>query len=388
MQGDCVDTDRHEATDRRRVLIVTDSLAWGGMERQLALLAKALQTTCAVRAFSLRDGPYAAILRATGVELSIMPREFTFDARPAILLGKTIRDWRPTVVHTYGYMSTAMSLLPCRFAGIPIVDGQIRQGAALPERRWLRRAMIARADVVIANSQAGLEAWAVDRRRGRVVHNAFDPDRWELCVGEPHGERPTTVVMTARMHRAKDYRCLLDAARVLSAEDPGGWRFLAVGSGEERPALLSEYRDLRESGVAAFPNADIEVLPFVCEAHIGVLLTNAAFHAEGLSNSIMEYMACGLPVVCTDIGGNRELVVEGETGLFVPPADVESVVRQLRFLRDDPVAASCMGRAGRERIAAMFTVNALVSETIAAYDLATEGHRTGATRNRQRGGPS
>jgi len=379
MQGDFVGTDAREAPDCRRALLVTESLAWGGMERQLALLAKALPASSwAVRVFSLREGPYAAILRATGVELSILPRKFTLDVRPAILLGKMIRDWRPEIVHTYGYVPTAMSLLPCRLAGIPIVDGSIRQGqgAASGERRWLRRAMISQADVVIANSQAGFDDWGVDPRRGRVVYNGFDPDRWALCLtGRPAG-RPTTVVMTARMHRHKDYRCLLDAARVLSAEDPGGWRFLAVGSGEDRPALLSEYRDLRESGVVVFPDAGIEVLPFVCEAHIGVLLTNPAFAAEGLSNSIMEYMACGLPVVCTDLGGNRELVVEGETGLLVPPTDVEAVVRRLRFLRDDFAAATRMGHAGRTRIATVFTVDSLVSETIAAYDLAVERRRT------------
>jgi glycosyltransferase involved in cell wall biosynthesis len=182
--------------------------------------------------------------------------------------------------------------------------------------------------------------------------------------------------MTARMHWHKDYRCLLDAARVLCAEDPEGWRFLAVGWGEERPALLSEYHDLLESGAVVFPEVGTEVLNLVCEAHIGVLLTNTAFAAEGLSNSIMEYMACGLPVVCTEGGGNRELVIEGETGLFVPPADVEAVVRQLRFLSEDPATASRMGRAGRERIASVFTVDALVSGTIAAYDLAAEGRRT------------
>ena len=379
MQDHFSDTGRHESQHRRRVLIVTGSLANGGMQRQLTLLAKALPATWAVRVVSFRDGPYAAVLRAAGVELSILPREFRFDVRPGILLSKIIRDWRPNVVHTYDYSMN--SFLPCRFAGIPHVDGTIRQGAVRTDRSRLRQAMISLADVVIANSQAGLDAYGVDPRRGRVVHNGFDPDRWELCVTGRRAERPTTVVMTARMHREKDHRCLLDAARILTAEDPEGWRFLAVGSGEEKPALLSEYRDLLESGAVAFAEADTEALRLVCEAHIGVLLTNAAFAAEGLSNSIMEYMACGLPVVCTDIGGNRELVVEGETGLFVPPADVDAVVRRLRFLREDPATASRMGRAGRERIATMFTVDALVSETIAAYDLAIEGRRTGATRD-------
>jgi glycosyltransferase involved in cell wall biosynthesis len=122
-----------------------------------------------------------------------------------------------------------------------------------------------------------------------------------------------------------------------------------------------------------FPEVGTEVLSLVCQAHVGVMLTNVIFAAEGLSNSIMEYMACGLPVICTDSGGNRELVIEGETGLLVPPGDVEAVVRQLRSLRDDPEMAGRMGRAGRKRIATVFTVDALVSGTVAAYELAADG---------------
>jgi glycosyltransferase involved in cell wall biosynthesis len=370
------DTGVHDAPHRPRVLIVTDDLANGGMERQLALLAKSLTDTWAVRVISLSDGVYAGVLREAGVETSVLSRKFRFDARPTIPLGRIIRHWRPSVVNTYGWMSMAASLLPCRMTGIPIVDTSIRLGSMLTRRDRLVRNLTSHAAIVIANSQAGLDAYGIDPVRGRVVHNGFDPDRLKLCQGGHRPERPTTVVMTARMHSHKDYRCLLDAARVLSAEDPQGWRFLAVGSGEERPALLSDYCDLLESGAAVFPEVGTEVLSLVRGAHVGVLLTNPVLHAEGLSNSIMEYMACGLPVVCSEGGGNREIVVEGETGLFVPPGDVEAVVRQLRFLRDDPETAIRMGRAGSERIATVFTVDALVTGTVAAYDLAVAGQRS------------
>jgi glycosyltransferase involved in cell wall biosynthesis len=225
--------------------------------------------------------------------------------------------------------------------------------------------------VVIANSQAGLDAHRVDPRRGVVIHNGFDPDRWALCRVGSRAYGPTTVVMTARMHPHEDYRTLLEAARVLSAQSRDDWRFLAVGSGDQRPDLLSEYRDLIDSDVASFPEAGTEVLELVTGSQIGVLLTDAAHHAEGIPNSIMEYMACELPVVCSDSGGNRELVVDGETGILVPSGDVDAVVGALRALRDDPEMAARMGRAGRERIATVFTVGALVAGTVAEYERAT-----------------
>lgn len=378
MRDQCFDTIEGKAPHRRRALIVTGTLANGGMERQLTLLAKALAARdWAVRVVSFSNGMYATVLREAGVDLDILPRGFRFDFRPAVRLSEIIRDWRPDFVHAFDY--SLNSFLPCRIAGVPVVDGTIRQaGVHTDGRGLLRRAMISAADAVIANSQAGLDAYRVDPRWGRAVYNAFDPERWRLCTGVHRTEGPTTVVMAARMHRHKDYRCLLDAARVLSAEDPSSWRFLAVGSGPERPALLTEYCDLLASGAATFPDGGTEVLGLVNRAHIGVLLTNPAFAAEGLSNSIMEYMACGLPVVCSDSGGNRELVVEGETGFVVPSSDVGAVVARLRALRDDPAMAARMGRAGRERIATEFTVDALVSGTVAAYELAAQRRRTGA----------
>lgn len=362
----------------QRVLIVTDDLANGGMERQLVLLAKSLVGPWAVRVVSLTDGVYAGALREAGIETSILSRKFRFDVTPAIPLSRIIRDWRPSIVNTYGWMSMAASILPCRMRAIPLVDTSIRTGAVLTRGDRLVRAMATRADVVIANSQAGLDAYGVDPGRGRVVYNGFDPDRWELCEGGHPIGKPTTVVMTARMHRHKDYRCLVDAARILCAEDPGAWRFLAIGSGEDRPSLLTDYRDLIESGAVVFPEVGTEVLGLVSGASIGVLLTNPAYAVEGLSNSIMEYMACGLPVICTASGGNPEIVVDGTTGLLVPPNDVEAVVGHLRLLQDDPEVALRMGRAGRERIAEVFTVDALVEGTLAAYELAATRRRSKA----------
>ena len=369
-------------TEQHRVLIVSDSLGNAGMERQLALLAKSLPNSWSVRVVGLSDGVYAGVLREAGLDVTVLPRAFRFDIRPAVPLGKIIRDWRPTVVHTYGWISTAASLRACRLTGIPLVDASIQDGAVPVRRGRAMRMMTSRADVVIANSQAGLDAFGIDPERGRVVRNGFDPDRWALCGhGQHPAAGPMVVVMTARMDPHKDYRCLLDAARILGAEDSEGWRFLAVGSGRNHDELLSEYHDLLDSGVVTFPGATNEVLSLVRGANVGVLLTDTAFHAEGIPNSVMEYMACGLPVICTDSGGNRELVIEGETGFLVPSGDVEAVVRQLRLLRDEPEMASRMGRAGRERIASEFTVEALVNGTVAAYELARQRRRTVMTAN-------
>ena len=133
---------------------------------------------------SLADGVYAPILREAGVETDILERRFRLDARPAIPLGRIIRDWRPSVVNTYGLLSLAASMLPCRTTRRSRSSTPASGlGAVVTRRDRLVRALTSRADVVIANSQAGLDAYGVDPARGRVVHNGFDPDRWALCQG-------------------------------------------------------------------------------------------------------------------------------------------------------------------------------------------------------------
>ena len=113
-----------------------------------------------------------------------------------------------------------------------------------------------------------------------------------------------------------------------------------------------------------------DVLPIVAAADIGVLLTNADIAAEGCSNTLMEYMACGLPVVCTDTGGNPEVVLEGRTGHLVPPAGVQALAARLRELRERPDEARTLGEAGRQRLLERFSVAAMVEGFVDAYDWA------------------
>jgi glycosyltransferase involved in cell wall biosynthesis len=225
-------------------------------------------------------------------------------------------------------------------------------------------------DAVIANSRAGLAAFGIaEGDRGHVVYNGFDSAR--LAAAAASGTRATpreahTVIMAARMFPSKDWRLLLDAARVL-ARDADGWHFVAIGDGPERGTLMSEASDLVEAGVLEFAQGGLEALPAIAVADIGLLLTNPAFHAEGCSNSIMEYMACGLPVVCTDSGGNPEIVLDGVSGLLVAPRDVGALVSALRALGSDPSLARRMGQEGRRRIEGLFTVDAMVERYVTIY---------------------
>ena len=100
-------------------------------------------------------------------------------------------------------------------------------------------------------------------------------------------------------------------------------------------------------------------------ADFGVLPSRAN---EGFSNAILESMRAGLPMIVTDIGGNAEAVVDGETGFVVPPADPSALAAALLRLAQHPDLRRKLGAAGRERVRTVFTLDACVANYRALYD--------------------
>jgi len=368
-----------------RVLMVRDSFPNGGAERQLALLATSLPAGVDVRVWGLGGGPYVSVLRDLGLSVDLSARGWRFDPSPVADLWRLVRSWRPDVVHTWQWMSAAAALPVAAACGVPVVDGTIRNATVNPRFVVPRRAAMRASRLVVANSRAGLRAWQVDGEKGRVVHNGFDPGRLaRLEAGarpsRDHGgeSRPFTVVMTGRMEPAKDFTSFIAAARLLTAsEDESSWRFVCAGGGGDRERLAGMAAPLVRAGRLSIVDAGLEALELVRGADVGVLLTNNAVHAEGCSNSLLEYMACSLPVVCTDSGGNREVVEDGVTGFVVPPGDPQAVARALRRLREDEELRRGMGERGRERLERLFTVPRMVHLWTGIYDEVAGSRRRG-----------
>ncbi len=357
-----------------RVLALTDSLENGGAERQLALLLQHMPAEWERGVWSLADGPFTLVLRNAGVPVWTHRRTWACDPRPALDLWGLLRRFRPDVVHSWGWMGSAAAAPWCRILGIPIVDGSIRAGYVPSRRSFPARLALRAATCVIANSKAGLAAWGIAPTRGRVVYNGFAVERLQEQETARRTDPLCTVVMTGRMSWEKDFDTFLAAARQLAAADRNGWRFLAVGDGPDRARLVRSAADLVETGSVEFAQPGIEVLGLVQTAHIGVLMSHPR-HAEGCSNSIMEYMACSLPVICSDSGGNRELVLDGTTGCIIASGDARALADRLVRLRAEPLTAARQGASGRARVLQEFSLPRMVRETLAVYDEAMRARR-------------
>ena len=363
-----------------KVLLLANSLPNGGAERQLTLLAERLPPSWRRRVCALGGGPFEARLRAGGIPVEIIERRARLDPIPIATLWRSIIDSSPDVVHSWGWMTTVIAGPLCRLMGVPLVDG-IRGGAPGKEHLRLTRFGMSCATTIVANSRAGLKAWGVAAAKGAVVYNGFDWSRLgaEATTADVPGQRTDpdgrfTVVMAGRMVPVKDYRTVIDAARVLGRED-ATWRFVLVGDGDDRDALMAAAADLVAEGVVEFPDPGLEVLAHVREAQAGVLMTDPALAQEGCSNAIMEYMACGLPVVCGDGGGNREVVVDGVTGFVVAPSSARELAARLAYLRQHEAERRAMGEAGRRRICDEFSVEQMVAGFVRVYEAALAGRR-------------
>ena len=335
----------------------------------MTLMATSMVDPWRVSVFALGGGLFAREMRNAGVPLTISPRKFRFDPSPSAALWREIARLKPDVVHSWGWMTSFAAEICCRRWKIPHVSGVIRRGMLPRHRGWIIKKACSLGTVVIANSQAGLDAFGIPPGRGRVLYNGFAPERLERAdfdqtdsPTDPHGR--FQVIMAATMDNRKDFPLLIKAARQLLGSGRSAARFTALGDGSDHDALVNSAADLIQAGHFFFPGRVSEVLDYYASAHVGVLLST---YGEGLSNAIMEYMAGSLPVVCTDQGGNRELVVDGITGFLIPPADAGALSEKLTWLETNREKALAMGRAGRKRIETEFSNTKMIERATEIY---------------------
>jgi len=175
-------------------------------------------------------------------------------------------------------------------------------------------------------------------------------------------ENSARICVVARLAPVKGLDILLEAFAQVHVAFPDV-QLWVVGSGPLRRALEEQVEKSGLGSAVVFLGERRDVSAVLAHCHLAVLSS----HAEGLPNAILEYMAACLPVVVTNVGGNAELVVDGETGLIVPPNDPQSLAKALLYFLRNPENASRMGETGRKRVEAYFTVERMVTETENLY---------------------
>jgi len=298
-----------------------------------------------------------------------------FKVYPQLL--RLFRTLRPAIVHTRN-LAALEATIPASLAGVPVrIHGEhgwdvVDLVGSSRKYRLLRRLHRPFVHRYVALSQ-GLESYLVDAvgvPRERVVRicNGVDTARFTPTsdgarapiAGSPSNHPDHWVVGTVgRLQRVKDQLTLARAFVRALAIAPGAaarMRLAIVGDGPLRAEVEGILAQARVGHLAWLPGERSDVPAILRGLDCFVLPSRA----EGISNTILEAMACGLPVIATGVGGNPELVDDGVTGALVPPEDPEALAREIVACFRDPRLAAARGRAGRVRTEQLFSLDGMV----------------------------
>lgn len=380
---------------RIRIVYVIGTLDVGGTEGQLVELASGLDRTrfAATVCCLSGAGPLEQVLRARGIDVHVMAfrgirrslsiafvRELPGVLRSIAGFVAYLRATSPDIVHGMLFESYVLGAIAARAAGVPVVVAGRRSlglfKAGKPAHLFVERLTNPLTDLIIANSVA-VKNDVIRQERVRpgkiiVIHNGVDSRRYS--VSDPRPSRSADwaprVAVLANLIGYKGHSYFIEAWRTVQRQHPTATALL-IGDGPMRGELeaLVAAKGLDDSVRFLGRRDDVAaILSSVdCVVHPSL--------QEGFSNAILEAMAMGKPVVATDVGGNREAVVDGETGYLVPPADPDAMAGAILRILADPERLAEFGAAGRQRVEQHFSIARMIRAYEVVYEdlLASKG---------------
>jgi glycosyltransferase involved in cell wall biosynthesis len=375
-----------------RLLIIISTLAIGGTERHVASVSSALRDRgWDVSIYSVGgEGPIAALLRSKGIRVILPPRGkgalarriFRFPATMLHLLLLLSRE-RFAIVHCFlpeAYLVGApiawLTRIRLRIMSRRSLN---RYQAKHPVAGFLERRLHSRMSAVIANSKnvmRELQTEGVAPERLGLIYNGLDS--WEATPANRGRTREAmdvsedtiVFVIVANLIPYKGHLDLVRAFGVAAPTMPANWRLWIVGRDD---GLGPEIRTLAVSlGIddkLVFLGPRDDVPDLLDASDVGLLSS----HEEGFSNAILEGMRAGLPMIVTDVGGNAEAVIDGETGVVVPPRDPTAFAEAILRLAADRELRRILGERARRRVEEHFTLGSCVD----AYEALYRGLRAG-----------
>ncbi len=357
---------------RRRVLHCVPGMGGGGAERQLAYLARELPSYgWEVHVALISGGPNAESL-AVGAHIHWLRASGNHDPRLLPQLIRLIRRTGCQLVQSWMTQMDVLGGLAARRTGLPWILTERSSAAAYPPtfKHLLRRYLAQHASLVISNSEGGDDYWRLQlgERVPRVVIPNGIPFReiqaarpalrteWDLCPGE------RLVLYAGRLSEEKNLRTLIPALRSVVAE-PGNVAVLC-GDGPHRSAVLDALSAELADGRVRVPGYVDALWPLLKIADVFVSL--ARF--EGNPNAVLEAVACGCPLVLSDIPAHRELL-DDDCATFVDANDSEGAARAIKNLLAAPGSARAQSAAAATRLTSR-TTTAMARAYSAAYERA------------------
>mgnify|MGYP001194874994 CR=1 FL=1 len=378
--------------DRVKVLVVIGELEVGGTERQLLNVSREINSDdIEVVVYALRgDGSLIESFLAAGIRVIYPPghsRRWLGLLRTAAHLVRTFRSERPRILHFFLPEAYLIGGL-CSLLGPSCVRIMSRRSLNYYQRRWfgirsIERILHHRMDGILANSRAvlsDLKNEGVPDHISGVVCNGVSvpPNIDETAIAALRLElslNPTGIVLivVANLIPYKGHSDVFDA--LVCARDSLGdsWTLLLVGA--DHGIEIGLKQRAKDAGIEAnirWLGRQSDVYPYLAVSDIAVL----ASHEEGFSNAILEAMAMQLPVIATAVGGNLEAVLDGKTGILVPPENPKVLAAAIIRLANEVNLRQEMGKAGQKRVLHFFAIEQCADAHRRLYLDLAHGRRT------------
>lgn len=360
-----------------RVVLLIPTLDRSGAEKQCTLLATRLpRDQFDVHVIALtRGGPYADVLSAGGIPLTVIGKRARFDPSSFWRLRSELRRLQPVILHTWLFAANSYGRL-C--AGVVphakvVVSERCVDSWKSGWQLWLDRRLISRTDRLVGNSNGVVDFYrelGVPNDKLVCIPNGIDlpeadPDSTVRAELLQELKLPSDAFIAgfigrlARQKRVEDLIWAVETLRQIRAR----LHLVLIGDGPERERLKEFSRNIHCTEHVHFLGHRDDAARLLPAMNAFCLASSF----EGMSNSLMEAMAGSLPVVASDIPPNRELVIPNETGFLCKLADSVGYMQYLRRLIDEPGLGELFGAAGRERIRTEFGIQKMIDRYASLY---------------------
>ena len=282
------------------------------------------------------------------------------------------------IVHTHDFYTNVFGIGAARLAGVKLKIASKREtsGMRSDAQKIIERRIFKTADRIVANSNAVKNYLTADGISGdkiRVIYNGLDLERLQpketnrqkICekIGLPVEGQLKFITLVANLrHAVKNQPMFLRTARKVADKVPEA-RFILAGEGELKNDLENLAKELNIADKTHFIGRCADVPDLLLISSVGVLTS----FAEGFSNSILEYMAAGLPVIATNVGGASEVILENENGFLVESDDDENMANRLIELLQNEVKTADFGGRGRHLVEERFSLESQLERTLELY---------------------
>ncbi|TNF49392.1 MAG: glycosyltransferase [Bacteroidetes bacterium] len=360
-----------------RIVIINDMLWGGGRERRIVQLIAGLNEAGYndIHLVLLDDRIDYPQIHDLNVTITKIIRSSNKDWSVFKKLRALFKEIKPDVVNTWSFMSTFYAAPICKLMGIKCIGAFIvdcnnpkffsLNGFAKIIGFWL-------CNKIISNSYAGHESYRTPKRKRLVIYNGFDNKRLENVADKDQLFRDLNidstkhvVSMVARFDRQKDFQTFIKACQALHTKRQD-FVALCVGQGESLEETRNSLTD-DEHAFIRFTGFRKDVEGLIQISDIGALCTNPLYHGEGVSNSILEFMAFSKPVIATSGGGTNEIVEDNKNGFLITPYHSDVLAEKMDLLLSNENLYQNMSEEAKHTVKTKFSLQQMTNRFIEVY---------------------